>query len=225
MLSLIVDWFFHLDTHLGTLAANHGTFVYIALFTVIFIETGVVVMPFLPGDSLLFIAGALAAQQVLDLPTLLPLLIIAAIAGDTVNYAAGRAFRKHAVDTARLRLLKPEHIARTNSFFERHGRKTIVLARFVPVVRTLAPFIAALGQMDYRIFLKYNIIGAILWAVSLICSGYALGTLPVVSDHLTTVLLGIVLLSLLPGVFNKIGRPAKTAEKKDGNPLSNDCIQ
>ncbi len=215
MLSLILDWFLHLDTHLGALAANHGTFVYMALFAVIFIETGIVVMPFLPGDSLLFVAGALAAQQALDLPILVPFLAVAAIAGDTVNYAVGSAVRKRTVDTARLRLLKPEYVERTNLFFERHGRKTIVLARFVPIVRTIAPFIAALGKMNYGIFLKYNIIGALVWVVSLVGAGYALGTLPIVSDHLNTVLLGIVLLSLLPGVISKMGRSIGAKERKE----------
>lgn len=179
----------------------------------IFIETGIVVMPFLPGDSLLFVAGTLAAQQALDLSILLPLLIVAAITGDTMNYAVGSAIRKRTVDAARLPLLKPEYIERTNLFFERHGRKTIVLARFVPIVRTIAPFIAAFGKMDYGVFLKYNIIGALLWVISLVGAGYALGTLPIVSDHLNTVLLGIVLLSLLPGVISK-GRSIRAKERK-----------
>ncbi len=206
MLSMIFDWFLHLDTHLSALAANHGTFVYLALFAVIFIETGIVVMPLLPGDSLLFVAGALAAQQALNLPILIPFLAVAAIAGDTVNYSVGSAVRKRTVDTTRLRLLKPEYVEQTNLFFERHGSKAIVLARFVPIVRTIAPFIAAFGRMDYGIFLKYNIIGAFFWVVSLVGAGYALGTLPIVSDNLNTVLLGIVLLSLLPSVINKMGR-------------------
>ena len=214
MLSILIDWVFHIDTHLRALADNHTVLVYAVLFAVIFIETGVVVAPFLPGDSLLFIAGTLAAQQVMHLSILIPVLAIAAIAGDTLNYALGTAVRRRTVDAHRLRFLKPEHIARTHAFFERHGGKAVVLARFVPIVRTLAPFCAALGRMQYRIFLKYNVIGGLLWVVGLVGAGYLLGNIPFVGDNLNAVLLGIIFLSLLPTVAGKIRKPAKVARQK-----------
>jgi membrane-associated protein len=196
----LTDWVLHLDTHLGALAASHGTLVYLVLFAVIFIETGVVILPFLPGDSLLFVAGALAAQGSFRPVLLVPLLIAAAIAGDAMNYAAGSLMRRKVGDGHRLPLVKPEHLARTEGFFERHGRKTIVLARFVPVVRTLAPFVAALGRMPFAAFLAYNAAGGAAWVVALLGAGYAFGNLPWVGEHLTVVMLGIVALSIMPGV-------------------------
>jgi membrane-associated protein len=201
MLSTVLDWFLHLDKYLAVLAAEHSVLVYALLFAVIFIETGVVVLPFLPGDSLLFVTGALAAKGMFSLPLLVPLLLGAAIAGDTVNYAIGSLLRDRVKHGLRLPLIKPEHLARTESFFGRHGRKTIVLARFVPVVRTFAPFVAALGSMHYGTFLAYNVAGAALWVVSLVGVGHAFGNIAWVSDHLTAVLLGIIALSLLPGLI------------------------
>jgi len=199
-----MDWILHLDTHLAALATNHGTLVYLALFAVIFIETGIVVLPFLPGDSLLFVAGALASQYLLSLPTLIPLLVIAAIAGDSLNYAIGAAARKRIKDSSQLHFIKPSHLARTNAFFERHGHKAIVLARFMPIVRTLAPFLAGVGSMRYRFFATYNVVGAIAWVGSLVAAGYAFGNIPAVSENLNAVLLGIIVLSLLPAIVHKI---------------------
>jgi membrane-associated protein len=203
--STLIDWVFHLDTHLAALAASHGALVYLVLFGVIFIETGVVILPFLPGDSLLFVAGALAAQGTFQLAILVPALVLAAIAGDTVNFAVGSALRKRAIDAHKLRFIKPEHVTRTQEYFERHGPKTIVLARFVPVVRTLAPFVAALGSMAYKTFLAYNVVGGLAWVGALLAAGYAFGNLAFVRDHLTLVLLGIVALSLLPGIIGWLG--------------------
>jgi membrane-associated protein len=208
----LIDWVLHLDTHLGALAASHGTLVYLVLFAMIFVETGVVILPFLPGDSLLFVAGALAAQGTFSLSILLPLLALAAIAGDGANYAAGSLMRKKVADGHHLRLIKPEYLARTQGFFDRHGRKTIVLARFVPIVRTFAPFVAALGSMPYPTFLAYNVIGGLVWVAALLGAGYAFGNLPWVGEHLTIVLLGIIALSLLPGLIAWIReRSAKAA--------------
>jgi membrane-associated protein len=207
----LIDWVLHLDTHLGALAASHGTLVYLLLFTVIFIETGVVVLPFLPGDSLLFVAGALAAEGTFRLPVLVPLLIAAAIAGDAMNYAAGSLMRRKVGDGHRLRLVKPAYLERTEGFFARHGRKTIVLARFVPVVRTMAPFVAALGRMPFGVFLAYNAIGGAAWVAALLGAGYAFGNLPWVGEHLTLVLLGIVALSVTPGLV------AWLRQRKDTN--------
>lgn len=201
MPTMLIDWFFHLDTHLAALAASHGAIVYAILFAVIFIETGVVVMPFLPGDSLLFVAGALAAKGTFSLPVLAPMLVVAAIAGDAMNFAIGSLMRKKVLDTRRIPFVKPEHLDRTHAFFDRHGRKTIVLARFVPIVRTLAPFVSALGNMSYSVFLVYNVVGALVWVGLLVGAGYAFGNLPWVSQNLTAVVLAIVFLSILPGLI------------------------
>jgi membrane-associated protein len=200
--TVLTDWVFHLDTHLAALAASHGTLVYAVMFAFIFVETGVVVLPFLPGDSLLFVAGALAAKGVFSLPVLAAALAVAAIAGDTLNFAIGGAMRKHVLEAGRIRFVKPEYLQRTQGFFDRHGRKTIVLARFVPVVRTLAPFVAALGKMPYRSFLAYNVVGGLAWVGILLGAGHVFGKLPWVSQHLTAVIVGIVLISILPGIIS-----------------------
>jgi membrane-associated protein len=197
----ILGWFLHLDVHLAELVASHGALVYLMLFAVIFIETGVVILPFLPGDSLLFVAGALCARGAFEPWILFPLLAVAAIAGDTLNFAIGSYLRKRAIDPGRVPLLKPEHVRITHAFFERHGGKTILLARFVPIVRTLAPFVAALGTMPYHTFVAYNVAGGLIWTGSLIAAGYVFGTIPWVSANLTAVIMGIVVLSILPGVI------------------------
>lgn len=197
----LFDWIFHLDTHLAMLATQYGAWVYLILGAVIFIETGLVIMPFLPGDSLLFVAGALAAGGALNLAGLVGVLAAAAIAGDAVNYAIGAYCRKHLAQGGRLRFIKPEHLQKTRTFFDTHGRKTIILARFVPVVRTLAPFVAALGSMPYRIFLAYNAVGGVLWVVALTGAGYLFGQVGWIQDNLTAALLGIVAISILPGVI------------------------
>jgi membrane-associated protein len=201
MIPTITEWIFHLDTHLSALAANHGAWVYALLFLVIFIETGLVVMPFLPGDSLLFVSGALAAAGELHAGILFASLSIAAVTGDSVNYAIGALVRRKAIDTERIPLLKPDHLKRTHAFFDRHGSKTIILARFVPIVRTLAPFVAAIGNMHYPVFLRYNIMGGLLWIGSLTACGFLLGNVPWMKTHLSFALLGIVVLSLLPGLI------------------------
>ena len=201
MMSSLIDWILHLDTHLAALASSQAVLVYVVLFAVIFIETGVVILPFLPGDSLLFVAGAMAAQGTFSLPALVPLLALAAILGDSMNYAIGGQLRARMLDKERIRFIKPEHLERTHDFFDRHGRKTIVLARFVPVVRTFAPFVAALGHMAYKTFLTYNIAGGLLWVGALVGAGVAFGNLPWVAEHLTVVILGIVAVSLLPGLI------------------------
>jgi membrane-associated protein len=212
MPNVLTDWVLHLDTHLAALASSHGAMVYAVLFGFIFVETGVVILPFLPGDSLLFVAGALAAEGTFSLPVLVPVLLAAAIGGDTLNFAVGSVMRKHVLDARRIRFVKPEYLQRTRGFFDRHGRKTIVLARFVPVVRTLAPFVAALGKMAYPSFLAYNVAGGLAWVGILLGAGYAFGNLPWVSKHLTEVVLGIVFISVLPGMIGWAkGRTAKNA--------------
>ena len=201
MFTTLLDWFLHLDRHLAVLAAEYQLLVYVLLFAVIFVETGVVVMPFLPGDSLLFVTGALAAKGMLSLEMLIPLLIVAAVTGDILNFAIGSAFRERVKRGYRFRLIKAEHIAHTERFFERHGPKTIVLARYVPIVRTLAPFVAALGSMRYATFLAYNVAGGTLWVVSLTVAGYIFGNIKWVNENLTAVIMGIIVLSLVPGIL------------------------
>jgi len=197
LLHTIVDIFLHLDRHLGEFVQAHGSSTYGLLFAVIFMETGVVVTPFLPGDSLLFTCGALAATEALRLPVLIPVLAGAAILGDNMNYWIGRAVGPRAF-SGKSRFLKHEHLVRTQAFYERHGGKTIFLARFVPIIRTFAPFVAGIGAMSYTRFLAYSIAGAVSWVGSCTLAGYAFGNIPVVKNNFSLVVLGIVAVSLLP---------------------------
>lgn len=203
MLQTALGWIFHLDTKLAALATAHGAWVYLILFAVIFVETGVVVLPFLPGDSLLFVSGTLAAGGALQPAILLAAVAAGAIGGDAANFAAGAALRKHlAAGGAGRRLINQEHLNRTQDFFERHGPQAIILARFVPVVRTFAPFVAALGCMHFGRFIAYNVCGGLLWVGLLVGAGYELGNVAWVHDHLSMVLLGVVILSIVPGVIS-----------------------
>lgn len=203
---LLSNWFLHIDIHLAELATMYGIWIYLLLFIVILIETGLVLMPFLPGDSLLFVAGALAAKNVFDPWALFFFLSSAAIIGDAINFTIGTLVRKRAVDTNRIPYIKPAHIAQTHAYFEKHGGKTIMLARFVPIVRTLAPFVAAMGNMPIRTFFAYNIRSGILWIGSLLLAGHLFGTIPWVNKNLTIVILGIVMLSILPALLGWIRR-------------------
>ena len=197
MLETLIDLFLHLDRHLAEMVVQYGAAIYALLFAIIFLETGIVVTPFLPGDSLLFACGALAATGALDLPLLLVLLPLAAILGDTANYHIGKYIGPKAF-TSRSRWLKREHLDRTHAFYEKHGGKTIVLARFVPIVRTFAPFVAGIGLMSYPRFLAYNVFGGLLWVGLCLGAGYAFGNIPVVKNNFSIVVLGIVAISLLP---------------------------
>jgi len=201
LLTAFMAWFIHLDTHLAQLIDQHGNWVYLILFLVIFVETGVVVMPFLPGDSLLFIAGALAAKGLLDPLAVCVLLFVAAVAGDALNFSIGAWFKRRALDTSKIPFVKQEHLQHTQNFFDKHGGKTIILARFVPIVRTLAPFVAALGSMPRRVFFGYNVSGAFLWIGSLVSAGYLFGNIPWISKNLTAVVMAIVVLSVIPAVL------------------------
>lgn len=194
-----VDLFLHVDEHLHTLLRAWGPWTYVALFAIVFCETGLVVTPFLPGDSLLFAAGAMAALYPDDLGivTLLVVLSVAAIVGDTVNYLVGRAIGPRAFSRDRW-FLRREHLEQTQAFYARHGGKTIVLARFVPIVRTFAPFVAGVGRMDYRTFLWFNVAGGILWVVVCTMAGYFFGNIAVVKENFELVVVGIVLVSVLP---------------------------
>ena len=178
---------------------QYGNWVYALLFAIIFVETGVVIAPFLPGDSLLFVAGALCVTEGMNLPLLIVLLMVAAILGDAVNYSVGRWFGDALMK--RTRLISPEKIKYTQDFFEKHGPKTIVIARFLPIVRTMAPFVAGFSGMQAKRFLTYNVTGGILWVVSLTVAGYLFGNIPFIKNNLTAVILLIIVLSILPGII------------------------
>lgn len=203
----VVDFFLHVDEHLLAATVTYGAWIYAILFVVVFCETGLVVTPFLPGDSLLFATGAICALgdgDGLSLAVILPLLTVASILGDAANYRIGRWLgpdltrAPHAPRRGLMRFLKPEHLARTQAFYERYGGKTIVLARFVPIVRTFAPFVAGIGGMDYRRFALFNVVGAIAWVFSCTLAGFFFGELPFVKKHFELVVLGIVFVSVLP---------------------------
>jgi len=202
-LKYFIDLFLHLDKHLDFFVSNYGVLTYLILFLIIFAETGLVVTPFLPGDSLLFAAGALAARGGLDVYLLIVLLLIAAILGDGVNYLVGK-YLGPKVFAREYRLLKKEYLLTTQEFYEKHGGKAIILARFVPIVRTFAPFIAGVGAMNYSRFVIYNVIGAVIWVVSLVTLGYFVGEIPFVKKNLSVVALGIVFISVLPIIIQSI---------------------
>jgi membrane-associated protein len=202
----MLDFLLHFDTYLTEFVRDYGTATYGILFAIIFAETGLVVTPFLPGDSLLFAAGALAATGALRLEILFPVLIVAAVIGDAVNYSVGRrlahAFLDDAPDSGWLhKLVKREHVRRAHDFFEKHGGKAVVLARFVPIVRTFVPFVAGGADMTYRTFAFYNVIGAIVWVGLCIGAGFLFGNIPVVKDNFELVVLGIIGVSVLPIVI------------------------
>jgi len=197
LLRQFVDYFLHLDVHLGELLRTYGTWTYAILFLIIFTETGLVVMPLLPGDSLLFAAGTFAALGDLDPWLLCGLLIVAAILGDGVNYHIGKAIGPRAF-SGNVRFLKREYLEKTQAFYDKHGGKTIILARFIPIVRTFAPFVAGIGTMRYPRFLAYNVIGAVIWVTGFVWLGYAFGNIPAVKERFSLVILGIILVSVLP---------------------------
>ncbi|HZW26634.1 MAG TPA: DedA family protein [Gallionella sp.] len=199
LLTAFIDIVLHLDTHLLKLTAEYGMWVYAILFLIIFCETGLVVAPFLPGDSLLFVAGALCGMGALQLEWLAPLLILAAFGGDNTNYWIGRLIGMKLLKRTN-GLIKREHIDRTHAFYEKHGGKTIILARFLPIVRTFAPFVAGIGLMHYRLFVLSSALGSMLWIGSLTVAGYFFGNIPLVKDNLTLIIVGIIVLSLLPAL-------------------------
>lgn len=200
-LYLFIDFFIHLDKHLTELVQSYGTWTYLILFLIVFCETGLVVTPLLPGDSLLFAAGAIAAIGSLNPHYLVLLLMIAAILGDTVNYHVGKFLGPAAFKNPNSKIFKKEYLARTQSFYDRYGGKTIIIARFVPIVRTFAPFMAGVGEMTYRYFILYNVIGAVLWVTIGVYAGYFFGELPFVKNNFTVVIMVIIVLSLLPAIY------------------------
>jgi len=212
---LLIDFILHIDVHLNALAVQYGAgWMYAILVLIVFCETGLVVMPFLPGDSLLFAAGALAASGPLNVHLLAGLLIVAAIVGDSVNYAVGRRI---GVRTFKLRFVKAEYLERTQAFYARHGGKTIILARFVPIVRTFAPFVAGMAGMDYRKFIAYNVSGAIAWVIIFLYAGYLFGNLPIVQENFGLVAIGIIVFSILPAIVEYL-RSRRTRPSPE-NPL------
>lgn len=210
-LASFIDLFLHLDRHLAELLADYGSWIYAILFLIVFCETGLVVMPFLPGDSLLFMAGALAAGGGMDPAVLTGVLFVAAVLGDSLNYTIGRRFGQRISQWPDSRFFNRKALERTHAFYERHGGKTIVIARFMPIIRTFAPFVAGMGQMEYRRFIAFNVLGAGLWVGPLIMAGYWFGNLPVVKNNLSIVVLGIIVLSLMPLVIGWLRQQAGRA--------------
>ena len=196
----IVDFILHVDKHLQDFIIQYDNLVYAILFLIIFVETGLVVMPFLPGDSLLFAAGMIAAQGSLNLTLLIPLLLIATFTGDNTNYFIGKFLGHKALEIKLFgrNLVKKEHLDKTHSFYTKHGPKTVILARFVPIVRTFAPFVAGVANMLYRTFIIYSLAGAVLWVVGITLAGYFLGDIPIVKNNFEKVVIGIVLISVMP---------------------------
>ncbi len=215
-MNFLIDFILHIDDHLAELVQNYGFWTLAILFLIIFCETGLVVTPFLPGDSLLFAAGTLSAQfpESLNIWLLLLILVIAAILGDTVNYYIGATSGKRLLAMKRP-LIRQSYLDRTQQFYEKHGGKTIILARFVPIVRTFAPFVAGLGQMPYAKFISYNIVGGLLWVIPLTLLGFFFGGLPIVKENFSIVILLIIFVSILPAVF-AAGREFLQSRKGDG---------
>ena len=197
----LLDFILHLNTHLSTVVEHFGLWTYAILFLLIFLETGIVFAPFLPGDSLLFATGSLAVFTSINVHLIVVLLIIAAFLGDTCNYWIGHWFGEKLVKKG---IIKQKYIDKTHAFFERHGGKTIIIARFVPVVRTFAPFVAGMGEMAYRRFMIYNLSGACLWVILVTYAGYFFGNVPIVKNNFSVVVLIIIILSIMPAVIEII---------------------
>jgi membrane-associated protein len=214
MIETLIDYVLHVDKHLELFAQNHGTLIYVLLFAIVFCETGLVVTPFLPGDSLLFAVGALAPQGLIDLPTAMGLLIAAAILGDNLNYWIGRRAGGWMV---RQRWFKQAYMSKTEAFFEKHGGKALVLARFAPIIRTFAPFTAGFGKMAYPRFLTFSVVGALIWVFSFCLAGYFLGQIPVIKNNLKLVFVLIIVVSLMPIVIefvrHRFGKKTETVDE------------
>jgi membrane-associated protein len=210
----ILDFFLHLDKYLGQFITDYGVWTYSIIFAIIFVETGLVIMPFLPGDSLLFAVGAFCASGSLNLVTSMALLFIAAFMGDTLNYYIGKTLGEKVLSeeffkakpgqsvfrTIFLKLLKRDHILKAQAFYEKHGGKTIIIARFIPIIRTFAPFVAGISKMNYSRFISYNIVGGLLWVIGLTMLGYFFGNMEIVQKNFELVIFGIIFISILPPV-------------------------
>ena len=209
----LFDFIMHIDQHLAEFANEYGLWLYAILFLIIFVETGVVVMPFLPGDSLLFAAGMLAAQETNDMNVwiMIAILLVAAILGDTLNYTIGKkvGYKATKVKIFGKNFIQEEHINKTHEFYEKYGSKTIVIARFVPIVRTLAPFVAGISKMHYGTFIKYNFIGGTIWVFGITLAGYFLGTIPFIKNNFEIVVMAIIVFSLVPIVVEFVKEKMK----------------
>lgn len=201
LVKYLIDFILHLDTHLDLIITSYGLWTYLILFAIVFCETGFVVTPFLPGDSLLFAAGAFAAKGSLDVSALLILLGAAAVAGDTVNYWIGAIVGPKVFHKENVRFLNKKHLERTHQFYEKYGGKTIIIARFIPIIRTFAPFVAGIGKMTYFKFVSYNVIGGVLWVCLFILGGYFFGNLEIVKKNFSLVIFVIIFLSILPPII------------------------
>jgi len=203
-INFLIDFILHLDVHLKAIIENYGYWTYFILFIIIFIETGVVIMPFLPGDSLVFAAGAFAALGSMNIGVLYVILCCAAVLGDTINYEIGKFIGPKIFEKEKIPFLKKEHLERTHKFYEKHGGKTIIFARFIPIIRTFAPFVAGIGDMTYLKFISYNIVGGISWITLFLFGGYFFGNIPSVKENFTMVIFGIIFISILPAIFEYV---------------------
>lgn len=211
----VIDFILHIDVHLAELVAQYGVWVYGILFLILFCETGLVVTPFLPGDSLLFVAGALASLPSNDINVhiMVTLMVTAAILGDAINYTIGRVFGEKLFSNPDSKIFRRSYLDKTHQFYEKHGGKAIILARFVPIIRTFAPFVAGMGKMSYRHFAAYNVIGALVWVLLFTYAGYLFGNVPIVQNNLKLLIVAIIVVSILPGVF-EIWRHRRAAARK-----------
>ncbi len=200
MIIKMIDWILHIDKYLSVIIQNYGAWIYLLIFMIVFIETGFVFVPFLPGDSLLFASGTFAAVGSLNVYVIFLLLALAAILGDTVNYFLGSYFGEKVFS----RFIRKDYMERTRLFYEKHGKKTIVLARFVPIIRTFAPFVAGIGKMNYPTFLSYNIIGGISWVALFLFAGYFFGNLDFVKSNLTLIIILIIIVSFVPVIIEYV---------------------
>lgn len=216
-MQFVIDLFLHLDTVLAAWTQAYGVWIYAMLFVIIFCETGLVVTPFLPGDSLLFMAGAIAAvSKGLDIFVVLGVMLLAAVLGDNANYAIGRRFGRGLIESGRItKVVKPEYVARTDVFFARHGGKTIILVRFFPIIRTIAPFMAGVGAMHWRRFFIFNVIGAVAWVSLFVFAGYFFGNIPIVRDNLEVLVVGIIVTTLAPSIYHAVRSRRRPADSED----------
>jgi membrane-associated protein len=212
LLSGFLDLILHLDAHLLALVQEYGVWVYAILFVIIFAETGLVVTPFLPGDSLLFLTGALCGMGSLELQILMPLLIVAAFSGDNTNYWVGRLLGLRLLNHASQKLIKHEHLEKTHLFFDKHGGKTIIFARFLPIIRTFAPFVAGIGTMNYRSFVMFSALGSVAWIGGLTIAGYFFGNIPIIKNNLTLMILVIIVVSFIPAILEFIKHRRQTTK-------------
>ena len=203
-----LDFFLHLDKHLNAIVAEYGTLTYVILFLIVFVETGLVIMPLLPGDSLLFAVGALAASaaegQGINIAFVIPLLIVAALLGDNVNYFIGKTFGTQIAKREKILFFKREYLTKTEAYYAKHGGQTVIIARFIPIIRTLAPFVAGAGSMNYTKYILYCIVGAIVWVVGITMLGYLFGNIPIIKNNFEIVVLAIIGFSVLPILYQMV---------------------